>query len=294
MRDSESLEVLEDVVVQIAKVTSKPFPLVTPPGILLFAADHGVDLEREDVTTRSKNKMFLEHVLSGGAPICALTSQFDGAMKVVDIGIAANIDHEQLIDRKIRYGTDNFYYEDAMTRKEAIQAIEIGMEVTEEIINSGIRCLVLSNVGLPNSVCHDVIYSIVTGLNNNYDTLIKKREVNYDDPVDILAKVGGLEVAGMIGAILKAAERKIPIIIDGPVSLIAALLAYKLSKHSKSYLFLAQKNHDSTSLQVTEFLGLRPILELDYRLLDGAGALFAYSLIHSVLKIVIETISLKE
>ncbi|MCD8502026.1 MAG: nicotinate-nucleotide--dimethylbenzimidazole phosphoribosyltransferase [Bacillaceae bacterium] len=223
-----------------------------------------------------------------------MANQFGAKLNVVDIGVAANFNYEQLIDRKIRYGTANFYQEDAMTRKEAIQAIEVGIEVTEQLINRGIRCLVLSNVGMANAACLDIIYSIVTGnsvLGNDYVDLIDKRRVNAEDPVDILAKVGGLEIAGMIGAILKAAERRIPILVDGPASLIAVLLAYKLSKHSISYILIGQKNLDPISVGVTELLEQRPLVDLGVQLFDGTGALLAYPLIHSALTILIDTIS---
>ncbi len=292
-RESESLGSLQNVIVQIAKITSRPFSLVTPPGILLFAADHGVHTQAEEVAFHS-NKEFLNDVLTGGSPICALANQFGAKLNVVDIGVAANFNYEQLIDRKIRYGTANFYQEDAMTRKEAIQAIEVGIEVTEQLINRGIRCLVLSNVGMANAACLDIIYSIVTGnsvLGNDYVDLIDKRRVNAEDPVDILAKVGGLEIAGMIGAILKAAERRIPILVDGPASLIAVLLAYKLSKHSISYILIGQKNLDPISVGVTELLEQRPLVDLGVQLFDGTGALLAYPLIHSALTILIDTIS---
>lgn len=287
----ESLGRLEELAITLAKITSKPYPLVTPPGVLLFAADHG----HQEQSVKEETRKSIDHVLTGGAPVCGLTQQMNGVLKVVDIGLATNFIHNDLVDRKIRYGTADIYHEDAMTRKEAIQAIEIGMDIAEEMINKGARCLILGSIG---ETSNDCLNAVVSSFEKTDDTkkedailqMLAKKNIDAKDPVDIISKVGGLEIAGLTGAILKAAARKIPILIDGTTGIVAALHADKFCHHVKEYIFIAQHPIDPAVEKIVNILGKKPLLDTGLQLNDGTGALLAFPLLQSTQTILIETI----
>lgn len=303
-----SLGRLEELVIELAKMTSDPFPEVARPGVLVFAADHGVTAEGISAFPQEVTKQMVENFLNGGAAINVFSKYIGASLKVVDIGVSADIEQDKLICQKVRYGTANFYKENAMSIYEAIKAIQIGYEQGQKMINDGINCLILGEMGIGNTTTSSAILAVIsgesveklvgrgTGIKSekiiHKQQIIKKaiyeRKPNVEDPVDILSKVGGLEIAGMAGAMLAAASNRTPILVDGFISTTAALVAKMISSQVTDYMFIGHRSVEPGHHIAIELLGKKPLLDLGMRLGEGSGAAVAFPLLQSA------TLMLKE
>lgn len=296
-----SLGRLEDLAVSLASMTKERFPTVFPPGVLIFAADHGIVSEGVSAYPQEVTGQMVRNFLNGGAAINVFSKQIGAKLTIVDIGIAADINSQTLISRKVRYGTANFLLEDAMIREEAEQAIDAGYQTANEMINNGIKCLIPGEMGIGNTTASSAVVAAVSG--EEVDTLvgtgtgiekeklqIKKdviekalalRKPNGDDPVDVLSKVGGLEIAGMAGAMLAASSRSIPILVDGFIASTAALIAKMICSGSADYMILGHRSAEPGHMKVIKLLGKEPILDLGMRLGEGSGAAIAFPVLQS-------------
>ncbi|MFA9558478.1 nicotinate-nucleotide--dimethylbenzimidazole phosphoribosyltransferase [Evansella sp. AB-rgal1] len=303
-----SLGMLESLAVQLGEITSNKFPEVSPPGIIVFAADHGIADEGVSAYPKEVTAQMVHNFLQGGAAINVLAKQIGAMFQIVDIGVSTFIESENLVNRKIRNGTGNFLYEDAMSRKEAIDAIEVGIDVATKLIQDGAKCIIPGEMGIGNTTSSSAILAILsqedismivgsgTGITEEQrkykekviQNSITSREPNREDVMDVLAKVGGLEIAGMTGAILGAASKKTPILIDGFISTIAALVAVKLCEHVKDYLIIGHQSEERGHQIALEMLECKPILNLQLRLGEGTGAALAFPLLKASVNILQE------
>ncbi len=296
-----SLGRLEELAIQLAEMKNEAFPSVNPPGVLVFAADHGITAEGVSAYPQDVTEQMVRNFLNGGAAINVFSRQIGAMLKIIDIGVAKNIEHESLINKKIRYGTGNFYREDAMTRKEAEQAIEIGFEQGLEMIEKGAHCLILGEMGIGNTTSSSAILAVLsnkdipslvgngTGISqeiwlHKVDIIkksIQKRNPNPHDPIDIIAKIGGLEIAGMAGAMLAAASKRVPILVDGFICTVAANLAKSISARVVDYMIVTHQSVEPGHKKAISLLGKKPIIDLGLRLGEGTGAAIAYPIIQS-------------
>ncbi|WP_404467967.1 nicotinate-nucleotide--dimethylbenzimidazole phosphoribosyltransferase [Sutcliffiella horikoshii] len=303
-----SLGAVEEIAIQLAQITGEDFPEVTPPGIIVFAADHGVASEGVSAYPQEVTVQMVHNFLDGGAAINVLGKQIGAKVEIVDIGVAADVDRVGLHMKKIRHGTANFLKEDAMTREEAWQAIEVGSDMATSVIECGAKCLIIGEMGIGNTTSSSAILSALSGLDVeevigtgtgiSVDQLKRKQQVirqslqkrNPDptDPIDTLSKVGGLEIAGMIGAILSAAERNIPVLVDGFISTVAALVAKRLYPEVNGYLFIGHQSMEAGHKHAIMLLDKKPILNLGLRLGEGTGAALAYPILEAATNIVKE------
>jgi nicotinate-nucleotide--dimethylbenzimidazole phosphoribosyltransferase len=303
-----SLGRLEEIAIELAKMKNEAFPSVEPPGVLVFAADHGITDEGVSSYPQAVTAQMVLNFLSGGAAINVFSRQIGAYLNIIDIGVAQDIEHSSLINQKVRYGTANFYREDAMTREEAEKAIEVGYEQGLDIINKGCQCLILGEMGIGNTSASSAILAVLsnrdvtslvgTGTGISQESLVHKVEVikesiykrnpNPQDPIDIISKVGGLEIAGMAGAMLAAASNRIPILLDGFICTIAGLLAKEISPNSADYMIVTHQSVEPGHQLAIALLGKKPILDLGLRLGEGTGAAIAYPIIQSA------TLMLKE
>ncbi|WP_332690518.1 nicotinate-nucleotide--dimethylbenzimidazole phosphoribosyltransferase [Halalkalibacter lacteus] len=303
-----SLGRLEELVINLAEMKNEAFPSVNVPGVLVFAGDHGITAEGVSAYPQAVTEQMVLNFLNGGAAINVFSRQIGALLEIIDIGVATDIEHTSLVNKKIRYGTANFYQEDAMTRAEAEEAIEAGYSQGVEMIKRGVNCLILGEMGIGNTTASSAILAVLSnkevhslvghGTGISSEQLLHKVEVinqailhrkpNTHDPIDILAKVGGFEIAGMTGAMLAAAENRIPIFVDGFISTTAALLAKSIAVNVVDYMIMTHQSVEPGHEIAISLLGKKPILDLGFRLGEGTGAAIAYPIIQSA------TLMLKE
>ena len=247
--------------------------------------------------------------LGGGAGINVLARHAGAEVRVVDIGVAADFDDNDitsaLIRKKIAPGTQNMAQGPAMTLDQAVSAIEVGIEVARNAILSGADVLATGDMGIGNTTPSSAITAVLTGATIDKITgrgtgiddagLVHKVEViqqaisfnrpDAGDGLDVLSKVGGYEIGGLAGVILAAAAASKPVLIDGFISGAAALIAASLKPQVKDYLIAAHVSVESGHSVILDHLGLKPLLDLDLRLGEGTGAALGLTLLDASLKI---------
>jgi nicotinate-nucleotide--dimethylbenzimidazole phosphoribosyltransferase len=303
-----SLGLLEDIAARLSGMKKQRFPKISPPGVLVFASDHGVVEEGVSAFPKEVTAQMVYNFLNGGAAINVFARQIGAHFSIIDVGVASDMEHEQLVSRKVDYGTRNFVQEDAMTEEQARQAILVGMEATQAIIDQGAKALILGEMGIGNTTAASAIVSVVTGCSVEQAVgtgtgisqdakvhkqkvilkAIRERQPNLEDGLDIVKKVGGFEIAAIAGAILKAAERRIPIIIDGFICTSAALIACLLQPNAKEYMFASHLSQEPGHEAALQFLQLKPLLDLKLRLGEGTGAALAYPIIEAAARMLSE------
>jgi nicotinate-nucleotide--dimethylbenzimidazole phosphoribosyltransferase len=303
-----SLGRLEELAIELAEMQNKTFPNVDIPGVLVFAADHGITDEGVSAYPQEVTEQMVHNFLNGGAAINVFSRGIGAILEIIDIGVARDINHTKLINKKIRYGTANFYQKDAMSREEAEKAIEVGYTQAVEMINRGTDCLILGEMGIGNTTASSAILAVLsnkdvhtlvgtgTGISkeqlqykgNIIKESIERRNPNPADPIDIIAKIGGLEIAGMTGAMLAAANHRKPILVDGFICTVAALLAKSFTDKVVDYMILTHQSVEPGHQVAISLLGKKPIIDLGLRLGEGTGAAIAFPIIKSA------TLMLKE
>ncbi|KMJ57590.1 nicotinate-nucleotide--dimethylbenzimidazole phosphoribosyltransferase [Bacillus sp. LL01] len=308
-----SLGMVEEIAIQLGQITGADFPEVTPPGIIVFAADHGIASEGVSAYPQEVTVQMVHNFLNGGAAINVLARQIGAKVEIVDMGVVSDVNREGLHVNKVRHGTGNFLKEDAMTRSQALQAIDAGRDIATKVLNDGAKCLIVGEMGIGNTTSSSAVLAALSGLGAaqgvGFGTGISSEQVKIKqqvisqaignrkpdsaDPIDVLSKLGGLEIAGMIGAILTAAERKIPVLIDGFISTIAALLAVKLHNEVKGYLFIGHQSQEAGHQHAIKLLERMPILNLGLRLGEGTGAALAFPVLQAAANITKEMATFK-
>lgn len=301
-----SLGAIEKVAVQLSEITASLIPEVSPPGVIVFAADHGVAEEGVSAYPQEVTAQMVMNFLSGGAAINVFTKHVNGLLEIVDVGVKADIPGVHSV--KIGYGTKNFAIEPAMTRMDAIRSLEAGMESAKAMIEKGAKLLIVGEMGIGNTASSSAVAAAFSGLPaeelTGTGTGIQSKQVahkaevinkalhflkpNANDPIDVLSKVGGFEIGAMAGAMLFAASKKIPILLDGFICTTAALIASKLNDHLRDYLIAGHLSVEPGHLHVLNLLGKKPLLSLDMRLGEGSGAVLAYPLVEAATKMVKE------
>lgn len=318
-----SLGQLEEIAKQLVAINGKEKPSVEKKVIFTLAGDHGVTEEGVSAYPKEVTPQMVFNFLSGGAGINVLARHIGAKVIVVDIGVAEdiNVAHPstpnkvsgfqggELKVKKINYGTKNFTKGQAMSKEEAIRAIETGIElVEEEIGNTGIHLLGTGDMGIGNTTSASAITAVITGhpveevtgrgtgidekmLENKIAVIKKAIAVNHPnlkDGFDVLSKLGGFEIGGLTGIILAGAAHKIPVVIDGFISGAAALIACNLQSATRDYLIAGHCSQEPGHKIQLNWLGLKPILSLDLRLGEGTGACLAMNIIEASVKILTE------
>ncbi len=310
-----SLGRLEELAAFYAAITGEVRPKLPRTAIFTFAADHGVTEEGISAYPRAVTAQMVFNFLRGGAGVNVLASHVGAEVRVVDIGVA----HEfgplpGLISRKVAYGTRNFSREPALTRGEAIQALEVGVTLADEASREGFGLLGTGDMGIGNSTASAAITAAitrqpvaeVTGRGTGIDDTRYARKVTVieqalerhrpdsRDPLDVLAKIGGLEIAGLAGLILGAAVCRIPVVLDGFIAGAAALIAVGLQPLCREYLIASHLSVECGHQAVVNQLGLKPLLDLDLRLGEGTGACLGIGLVQAGIKILTQMATFDE
>jgi nicotinate-nucleotide--dimethylbenzimidazole phosphoribosyltransferase len=298
-----SLGRLEELSIHLAGMTANPFPIVERKAVIVMAADHGVALEGVSAYPAEVTPQMVLNFLGGGAAINVLARQAGARVIVVDMGVAANISDEsgKLISRKIGMGTANLAKGPAMTREQAQESIQSGIEVAQAEIAYGVDVLATGDMGIGNTTASAAIASALmnqspdkiaghgtgvddNGLKRKIGVIARSLEMNQPnrkDALDVLAKVGGFEIGGLVGVILAAAANRKPIVIDGFISAAAAMIAAALAPAARDYMIAAHLSQERGHKLMLEWLGLNPLLDMNLRLGEGTGAALAFHLIEA-------------
>ncbi len=303
-----SLGTLEDVSIQIAGITGNPRPQITDKVIITMAGDHGVTEAGVSAYPNEITGQMIHNFLNGGAAINVLGRHVGARVVVVDMGVATTIKSESLVNKKIGYGTANMRNGPAMTYEDAVRAIEAGMEVLESEAKKGMDIVGVGDMGIGNTTPSSALTAVITGASVKAVTgrgtglddaalerkitvieeVIRVNQPNKQDPIDVLAKVGGFEIGGMAGVMLAAASHRIPVVIDGFVSGAAALLAYEITPAVKDYMIASHRSVEQGHAVILEYIGLKPLLDLDMRLGEGTGAALGINIVDAACKILNE------
>ncbi len=304
-----SLGRLEELAKQICGITGKDSPVLKNKVIFTLAGDHGVTDEKVSPYPKEVTAQMVYNFLNGGAGINVLAKHIGARVVVADLGVACDLKpHPELVIKKINYGTKNMAKGPAMTRDEAIKAIEAGIEIFEENYKNGLDIVGTGDMGIGNTTPSSAITACLTktlveditgrgtglddqGLQNKIRVIKKALEINKPDPqdaIDVLAKVGGFEIGGLAGIILAAASHKVPVVIDGFISGAAALIAYHIEPKAKEYMIASHCSVERGHKIILDHIGLRPLFNLDLRLGEGTGAALGISLAEASIKILTE------
>lgn len=310
-----SLGVLEDLAEKMAGIVGHTRPVVGGKSVIVMAGDHGVVEEGVSVAPQEITRQMIPNFIRGITGIGVLARHAGARLLVVDVGVAGGpVDIPGVISRKVRPGTGNIARGPAMTREEAVQAIEVGIEIAQTEIAQGATILAPGDMGIGNTTPSSAIlaafgnYSAeeVTGRGTlvNDEVMAKKcsavagaLEINRPDPadgLDVLSKVGGLEIAGMAGVILCAAACRVPVLIDGFISTAAALVAAAIEPKCIEYMIASHLSAETGHKLMLEHLGLRPMLHMNMRLGEGTGAVLAINLVEAACKVLNEMATFAE
>lgn len=310
-----SLGRLEDLVCKIAGITRQPRPPVPNKAIVVMAADHGVAQEGISAYPQEVTWQMVRNLAAGGAAVSVLARQVGARVVLVDLGVRRPEGAVPgVLSHRIRSGTDNFTLGPAMSVDEAVLAVEHGMAIAEELISSGIGLLGIGEMGIGNTTAATAllaafsgkpVYSI-TGRGTGIDdpTWVRKVAViekalakNHPDDksaVEILAALGGFEIAGLVGVVLGVAARCVPVVLDGFIASTAALCAAGISRHAAKYVIASHRSVEAGHGLVLRALGCEPVLDLGMRLGEGTGAALAMSIVEAALRVLHDMATFEE
>lgn len=301
-----SLGQVEEIAKRYVAIVENLSPKADKKIIYTFAADHGVVAEGVSAYPKEVTPQMVYNFLRGGAGINVLARHVGAKVVVVDIGVDHEFEPgEGLIIRKVARGTGNIARGPAMSRKQALQAIFVGLEMADHAREQKADLVGTGDMGIGNTTPSSAILATLTGLPVSQVThrgtgiddatlaqKIRKIEKaiacnNPDpkDPLDILAKVGGFEIAGIAGLIVGCAFHRIPVVVDGFISTAGAMIAVSLNPEIKGYLFASHQSVEVGHRFMWEYIGQKPILNLSLRLGEGTGAALAMSIIEAAVKV---------
>jgi nicotinate-nucleotide--dimethylbenzimidazole phosphoribosyltransferase len=302
-----SLGVLEAVSVQLAGLAGQcPPPLPEPAAVAVFAADHGVHAQGVTPWPQEVTAQMVGNFLAGGAVINALAAQARAEVVVVDVGVLATLEAAPgLLERKVRTGTRDMTQEPAMSRSDAVTALETGIEVARELVARGHRCLLTGDMGIANTTASAALVAAftgaaaadVTGRGTGIDTAMLAHKIDVvsralarhrpdpADPIGVLAAVGGLEHAALAGYLLGAAAARTPVILDGVIACSAALAARALAPDCTAAMIAGHRSVEPGASVALRALRLDPLIDLELCLGEGSGAVLALPLVQGAARV---------
>ncbi len=304
-----SLGRLEELAAQYVMITGEMKPNVPRGVVFTFAADHGVTTEGVSAYPREVTPQMVLNFLRGGAGVNVLARHAGVEVRVVDIGVAYDFGSVPgLIGKKVMPGTRNFLSEPAMSREQAERAVMVGIDLATQAAQEGIGLIGTGDMGIGNTTASAAITTVmtgrpvalVTGRGTGIDDAAHARKVSVieqaldrhrpdcADALDVLAKVGGLEIGGLAGLILGAAASRVPVVLDGFIAGAAALIAVGLQPSCSDYLIASHRSVERGHQAILDYLGLKPLFNLDLRLGEGTGACLGMSLVSAAIKILTE------
>ncbi len=289
-----SLGIMEDISARLAGIKGCIDVKLANKQIITCAGDHGVVEEGVSLFPSEVTPQMVYNFVNGGASVNVLGKHAGAVVRVADIGVAHDFDPGlPIFHKKVRHGTANFTKEPAMTRADAVKSIEAGIEIVNELdAEQPVDLLGTGDMGIGNTTPSSAVIAVFSGIEvekltgrgtgiddkglENKISAIKRglalHQPDPKDPIDVLSKVGGLEIGGLAGLVLGAAAKGIPVICDGLISTAGALIACELNPAAKNYLFASHKSVEIGHAYMHEHLGLEPLIDLRFRLGEGTGA----------------------
>lgn len=296
-----SLGRLEQLAIDLASMTGEAFPGVTPPAVLVFAADHGIAEDGVSAFPTEVTAQMVANFVAGGAAINVLARRIGAYLEVIDVGVAATLPSEGVVHEKVRFATANFARQDAMSRDEAESAIAAGRRAARRAVAADCRCLIAGEMGIANTTASSAMLAVLsgepvcrlvgrgTGIDDAglahkravIEAAIAARAPDPDDPLGVLSSLGGLEIAAMVGVCLEAPLHRMPVLIDGFIATLAALLACRLAPGVRDFLLFGHRSREPGHDVALAMLGAEPLLDLELRLGEGSGAALAFPLLEA-------------
>ncbi|MEU4694129.1 nicotinate-nucleotide--dimethylbenzimidazole phosphoribosyltransferase [Actinoplanes sp. NPDC023714] len=305
-----SLGALEELSVRLAGLAGVcPPPMPSPATVAVFAGDHGVHAQGVTPWPQEVTAQMVANFVAGGAVVNAFARQAGADVMVVDAGVAIPLHGgPNLLDANIRRGTRDMTVEPALTREEALAAVELGVAVAGQLVASGAKCLLTGDMGIANTTPAAALVAVftgtgsagVTGRGTGIDdaTLAHKAGVvaaalarhtpDPADPLGVLAAVGGLEHAALTGFILGAAAHRVPVIVDGVIAASAALAAAAFAPDAVAAMVAGHRSVEPGATVALAHLGLEPLLDLGMRLGEGSGAVLALPVVSAAVRVLHE------
>lgn len=293
---------LEALSVRLAGMTGRLDWLPEQRAALVFAGDHGVVAQGVSAFPQEVTVQMVFNMLAGGAAINVLARQMGARVVMVNAGVLPDLpDHENLINEPVARGTMDFTQGPAMTDDQAAAAVELGRRVVLQEIEQGLDVLSVGEMGIGNTTPASAIIAVLTGkpvaevtgrgtgiadaaLQNKIAVIEKGIAVNQPTGADVLAKVGGLEIGAMAGAMIGAVENRVPVLVDGLISTAAALVAAELAPGAEQYFLAGHRSVEPGHIYALEKLGLTPLLDLGLRLGEGTGAVLAMPILEAAMR----------
>jgi len=290
-----ALGMLEIISAQLSGLSRHcPPPIPEPAAVAIFAGDHGVHAQGVTAWPQEVTAQMVANFLGGGAVVNAFANQVGAEVCVIDVGVAAELPSTPgLLPRKVRAGTADFTAGPAMSREEALRAIEVGIETARDLVAAGNKALITGEMGVANTTTSAALISVYTGvdpaevtgrgtgINDEVRRALELHRPDPADPIEVLAAIGGLEHAAMVGLLLGAASLRTPVILDGVSAGAAALVARTVAPEVLAACIAGHRSAEPGHRAALTKLGLRPLLDLDLRLGEGTGALLALPLVQS-------------
>lgn len=304
-----SLGDFEPLIVKLSGMTGRVIPAVRNPHAVIFAADHGVSSEGVSAYGSQVTEEMVVNMCMGSAVSSVLARNSGVALSVIDVGVLTTVRHPAAGVKKVARGTQNMRTGPAMTKAQAIEAVKIGIQTAEELIATGTDLFLVGEMGISNTTASSALISVLlnqsveqvvglgTGINSEQfeqkTSVIREAiVVNHplqDDVWDVLAKLGGFEIAALAGLMVAAAASRVPVVLDGVITGAAALCADRMKEGVREYLIASHRSPEPAHRLVLDILELRPLLDLNLRLGEASGALFAVSMIQNACRVMEQT-----
>lgn len=293
---------LEELAVHLAGVTERcPPPVPASPAVAVFAGDHGVVADGASAWPQAVTAAMVETMSAGGAAICVLAGTVGASLTVVDVGVASPLEHlVNVRHARVRPGTASIARGPAMTTEEAAAAVEVGARIAGELVDGGADCLIGGDMGIGNTTAAAALIGatcsrsaedvtgpgagVPAGGGAHKQQLVAAaiaRAAGAAGPLDLLARIGGLEIAALAGFYVAAAARRTPFIIDGAIAGAALCIADLLSPGVARHAIAGHRSAEPAAGVALDHLGLLPLLDLDLRLGEGTGACLAFPLVRA-------------
>ena len=301
-----SLGRLEELAMQVCLIQQTLEPSLAHPCHLLLGGDHGIEREGVSVSPREVTWQQMINFTRGGGGVNMFCRQHGFKLRIVDVGVDYDLSRiDGIIDRKIAPGTRNFLYEPAMTEEEFDKAIQVGADLVDDCVEEGCRVLSIGEMGIANTSPSSIWMSLFgdiplkdcigagaglnsAGISHKYEVLKKAVERFRTSGCDELRYFGGFEMIAAIGAMLRGAEQRLVVLIDGFIMTACALAAIRLYPASKDYMIFTHCGDESGHKMMLDLVDAKPLLHLGLRLGEGTGALCAFPLVDSAVRMMNE------
>lgn len=297
----KSLGKLEEIAIKLSGITGEIKNDINKKIVIIMCSDNGVVEEGVASAPQSVTLAQTINFTKGLTGVAVLAKANNTDLMVIDVGINCDFNHPKVINKKIRKSTNNIAKGQAMSYEEAIKAILVGIEAVKKAKEEGYEILGVGEMGIGNTSTSSAVLSVLTGAKvedvvgrgggvtdeaflRKINVIKKAIKINAplkEDPIDVVSKVGGFDIAAMVGVFIGAAYYKIPVVIDGFISVVASLIAFRLNNKTRDYMFTSHDSREIGFKVAMKELELSPILNLDMALGEGSGCPLAFSIIDS-------------